>query len=184
MQSVRHRQSEQCDESPRTEVRRRSQDIRSCAHLHDQRHGRQLARAAIGRHRTKLVHPVRLVGFDRDKDKKPNAQVELRIYDENKKPTLAKATSAAVPAEAPEGDPGPVSFLIPFNREGTFTAEVKATDLALRQRRVPSYVPHQDFRALDLESYRGSPAGASRCRHLPLGICQTRPAKTSRRSLE
>jgi hypothetical protein len=69
-----------------------------------------------------------LVGFDR-KDKKPNAQVELRIFDENNKPTLAKATSAAVPAEAPEGDPVLFRFLIPFNREGTFTAEVKATDL-------------------------------------------------------
>jgi hypothetical protein len=69
-----------------------------------------------------------LVGFDR-KDKKPNAQVELRIFDESNKPTLAKATSAAVPAEAPEGDPVLFRFLIPFNREGSFTAEVKATDL-------------------------------------------------------
>jgi hypothetical protein len=69
-----------------------------------------------------------LVGFGRDANKKPNAQVELRIYDENKKPTLAKATSAAVPAEAPEGDPVLFRFLIPFNREGNFIAEIKAID--------------------------------------------------------
>src|SRR5262245_49668976 len=69
-----------------------------------------------------------LVGFDRDKNKKPNAKVELKIT-ENGKPTLAKPTSAAVPAEAPEGDPVLFRFLIPFNREGSFTAEVTATDL-------------------------------------------------------
>jgi hypothetical protein len=69
-----------------------------------------------------------LVGFGRGADKKPNAQVDLRILDETKKPTLPKPTSAAVPKEAPEGDPVLFRFLVPFNREGSFTAEVKATD--------------------------------------------------------
>lgn len=69
-----------------------------------------------------------LVGFGRGADKKPNAKVELRLFDESKRPTLSKPTSADVPKEAPEGDPVLFRFLIPFNREGSFTAEVKATD--------------------------------------------------------
>jgi hypothetical protein len=70
-----------------------------------------------------------LLGFGRGRDKKPNATVELRIYDEAKRPTLAKPLTALVPAELPETeDFVTVRFLVPFNREGSFTAELKATD--------------------------------------------------------
>ena len=69
-----------------------------------------------------------LVGFGRGADKKPNGQVELRVYDEAKKPTLAKFPTAVMPAEVPENDPVLFRFYVPFNREGTFTAELKATD--------------------------------------------------------
>jgi hypothetical protein len=70
-----------------------------------------------------------LVGFGRDRMKKPDAYVELRMVDESRKPTLAKPMTAVVPKELGENE-GLVTarFLVPFNREGTFTAELKATD--------------------------------------------------------
>jgi len=69
-----------------------------------------------------------LVNFGRGADKKPNSQVEMRVLDESKRPTLAKAISAVVPKEIADDDPALFRFVIPFNREGTFTAEFKAID--------------------------------------------------------
>lgn len=74
-----------------------------------------------------FVH-CNLLTFGRGADKKPNAMVELRVFDEAKKPTIAKPVSAQVPKEAPDGEPVIFRFQIPFNREGNFTAELKATD--------------------------------------------------------
>jgi hypothetical protein len=72
-----------------------------------------------------------LIGFGRGADKKPNASVELRVYDESRKPTLPKALSAVVPKDIAEGDDAArIMFLLPLNREGSFTAELKAVDTA------------------------------------------------------
>jgi hypothetical protein len=76
-----------------------------------------------------FVH-CNLVGFGRGADKKPNAKVELQIFDEANKPTVAKPFTAEVPKEAPDGDPVIFRFPIPFNREGNFTAKITATDSA------------------------------------------------------
>ena len=76
---------------------------------------------------TLFVHFL-LVGFGRGADKKPNAVVELRVSDETRRPTLAKAVEAAVPQEATDDAPIQFRYLIPLNREGSFTAELKATD--------------------------------------------------------
>ena len=44
------------------------------------------------------------------------------------RPTLAKPLTAIVPKELPDGDDtAAVRFFLPLNREGTFTAELKAT---------------------------------------------------------
>jgi len=70
-----------------------------------------------------------VIGFGRGPDKKPNATIELRLFDENKRPTVAKPQSASVPKEVPEGEEFAVFwFLVPLNREGSFTAEIKVTD--------------------------------------------------------
>jgi hypothetical protein len=72
-----------------------------------------------------------LIGFGRGADKKPNASVELRVYDEAKRATLPKPLVAVVPKEIAEGDDAArIMFLLPLNREGTFTAELKAVDAA------------------------------------------------------
>src|SRR5205085_2383341 len=70
-----------------------------------------------------------LVGFGRGPDKAPNAFVELRLLDESRRPTLAKPLTAIVPKDLPATEETvTVRFFVPFNREGTFTAELKATD--------------------------------------------------------
>jgi hypothetical protein len=59
----------------------------------------------------------------------PDATIELRLYDDARRPTIAKPFSAAVPKELdPKEDMATLYFLVPFNREGAFTAELKATD--------------------------------------------------------
>jgi hypothetical protein len=74
------------------------------------------------------VHAL-LIGFGRDSERKPNAFVELRIYDDARRPTLAQAFAVPVPKELdPKEELVTVYFLVPFNREGSFTAELKATD--------------------------------------------------------
>jgi hypothetical protein len=70
-----------------------------------------------------------VLGFGRGPDKKPNTTIELRLYDEAKRPTIAKPQSVFVPKEMPEGnDLALITFVLPLNREGSFTAELKATD--------------------------------------------------------
>jgi hypothetical protein len=70
-----------------------------------------------------------VANFGRGGDKKPNATVELRIFDENRKPTIARPQAVVVPKEIPEGqEMAFITLVIPLNREGNFTAEIKATD--------------------------------------------------------
>jgi hypothetical protein len=70
-----------------------------------------------------------VLGFGRGPDKKPNTTIELRCLDESKRPTITKPQTVFVPKEMPEGnDLALITFVIPMNREGTFTAELKATD--------------------------------------------------------
>ena len=71
-----------------------------------------------------------LVGFGRDKaSKKPNATVEMRILDEARKPTLPNPEVYVVNNTNDEKDTAvPFRVPLPFNREGSFTVELKATD--------------------------------------------------------
>jgi hypothetical protein len=70
-----------------------------------------------------------VANFGRGGDKKPNTTVELRIFDESRKPTIARPQAVVVPKEIPEGqEMAFITLVIPLNREGNFTAELKATD--------------------------------------------------------
>jgi hypothetical protein len=70
-----------------------------------------------------------VVGFGRDKAKKPDLTVEMRLLDEARKPTLPKAETLVIKETQMENDPAvPLTLPIPFNREGNFTVELKATD--------------------------------------------------------
>jgi hypothetical protein len=70
-----------------------------------------------------------VTAFGRGPDKKPNTSIVLQVYDEAKKPTVAKPQIVVVPNDIPEGnDLAFITLVIPLNREGTFTAEIKATD--------------------------------------------------------
>jgi hypothetical protein len=70
-----------------------------------------------------------VANFGRGGDKKPNTTVELRVFDEARRPTIARPQAVVVPKEIPEGqDMAFITLVIPLNREGTFTAELKATD--------------------------------------------------------
>lgn len=71
-----------------------------------------------------------LVGFGRDNaGKQPNVALELRVLDEKNQPTTPKPFGGAVGKDAPAGATSlPVQFLLPLNRTGKFTVEVKATD--------------------------------------------------------
>jgi hypothetical protein len=72
-----------------------------------------------------------LIGFGRGADKKPNATVELRVYDDARRATLPKPLTAVVPKDIADGDDAArIMFLLPLNREGSFTAELKAVDAA------------------------------------------------------
>jgi len=70
-----------------------------------------------------------LVGFGRDKDKKPVAAVDLRVLDDAGRPVLAKPITAALPRDLAERDQlVPFQFPLPLNREGSFTVELRAAD--------------------------------------------------------
>jgi hypothetical protein len=71
-----------------------------------------------------------LVGFERDKAKKqPNVSFEMRVLDESGKPTLAKPFTGVVNQDVPENAASvPLQFVLPLNRAGKFTVEIKATD--------------------------------------------------------
>jgi hypothetical protein len=68
--------------------------------------------------------------FDRDKKtKQPDITVEMRVLDENGKPTVEKPFPGAVSDNVPESwSLIPMQFLLTLNRPGKFTVELKATD--------------------------------------------------------
>jgi hypothetical protein len=70
------------------------------------------------------------VGFSRDaKAKQPSVVAELKIYDENGKPTLAKPFTFEVNQGVSESAPYiPFPFMIFLNRPGKFTVDFRATD--------------------------------------------------------
>ena len=70
-----------------------------------------------------------MVGFGRNVAKKPDAAVEFRILDADGQPTTTKPTLVTVPPEFPENESAVrFQFMIPLNREGSFTVEMKAAD--------------------------------------------------------
>jgi hypothetical protein len=75
------------------------------------------------------VHAL-AVGFGRDRSKKqPNVSVEMRILDDQGKPTMAKPFSGVVNENVAENAPlVPLPFTLPLTRAGKFTVELKATD--------------------------------------------------------
>lgn len=70
-----------------------------------------------------------VIGFLRDKTKgQPDVVVELQVLDENGKPTLAKPFVGEINDKVPSNARFlPVQFLVPLNRGGKFTIELKAT---------------------------------------------------------
>jgi len=74
------------------------------------------------------VHAL-VIGFGRNAKQQPDGQVELKIYDAAKKLTVQKPMTAPFPAElGPMEELVTFHLLLPFNREGNFTAELTATD--------------------------------------------------------
>jgi hypothetical protein len=70
-----------------------------------------------------------LVGFDVDKNKNPDLVFEMRIRDKAGKLTVEKPSVDAVKLPDPK-TPNlmPNHYLVPINRSGEFTIELKATD--------------------------------------------------------
>ncbi len=71
-----------------------------------------------------------VVGFARNKEgeKQPNVMLEMRVLDENGKPTLAKPFSGVVNKDVPsKANSLPIQFHLGLNRPGKFTVELKAT---------------------------------------------------------
>jgi hypothetical protein len=70
------------------------------------------------------------LGFQRDPaNKLPNVRVEMRILDENGKPTLAKPVTGEISQAVPEATVViPWQFRVSFNRAGKYTLEVRAAD--------------------------------------------------------
>jgi hypothetical protein len=75
------------------------------------------------------IHAL-LIGFGRNRMQQPESSVELRLTDDaTRKETLTKPFVATVPKDLnPMEELVTVYFLVPFNREGNFTAQMKATD--------------------------------------------------------
>src|SRR5208282_2111579 len=71
------------------------------------------------------------VAFARNGPKgQPDVSFELRVLDEDGRPTLAKPFSGEIKDKVPAAALGlPVQWLLTLNRPGKFTVEVKATDL-------------------------------------------------------
>lgn len=70
-----------------------------------------------------------MVGFGRDKEKKPDAAVEFRVIDDKGQAVNAKTIVVPVPRDFPEGnDYVPYQLMLPMNREGNFMIEMKAAD--------------------------------------------------------
>jgi len=75
------------------------------------------------------VHFV-VVLFDRDKTKKqPSLSVEMSTLSADGMPTVPKPTILEISSEVDEKDTGiPLRFLLPLNRPGKFTVQLKVTD--------------------------------------------------------
>ncbi len=70
-----------------------------------------------------------MVGFGRDGGKKPDAAVEFFVKDANGQATNAKPIVIPVPRDLPEADTFvPYQVMLPMNREGSYTVEMKAAD--------------------------------------------------------
>jgi hypothetical protein len=70
-----------------------------------------------------------VVNFARNKDKgQPDVVVEMRVLDENGKPTTTEPFQGVINDKVPANARFvPVQFLVPLNRAGKFTVELKAT---------------------------------------------------------
>ena len=71
-----------------------------------------------------------MVGFARAKEgAQPNVSLEVRILDDQGKPTVARPTTGMVNKDVPsEAQALPMQFPVLLNRGGKFTLELKATD--------------------------------------------------------
>jgi len=77
-----------------------------------------------------------LVGFERaaDAKKQPHVQFEMRIFDENGKPTTAAPFSGEIKDKVTEKSPEiQGQFLLSLNRAGKFRVELKASDLLAKK---------------------------------------------------
>jgi hypothetical protein len=70
------------------------------------------------------------VGLELSAQKAPDLSVEMMVLDQSNKPTLAKPMSGVVKKkeEVQEGKVVPMQFYLAFNRPGSFTVKLKATD--------------------------------------------------------
>jgi hypothetical protein len=71
-----------------------------------------------------------IVGFNRPSaDRQPNVTLEMRVLDENGKPTVAKPFTGAINKDVPANAVSlPAQFHLALNRPGKFTVELKVTD--------------------------------------------------------
>lgn len=71
-----------------------------------------------------------IAGFEKNAKKEPNLNVEVQVYDQDRKPTLEKPQSFTITKLV---DPGwsliPVQTFQTLNRAGKYTVEIKAEDL-------------------------------------------------------
>jgi hypothetical protein len=74
-----------------------------------------------------------IVGFKRVEGQ-PNITFEMKITDENDKPTLPKAMMGQINKGVSEDwELIPMNFILPLNRPGKFTVHLKATDLVTKK---------------------------------------------------
>jgi hypothetical protein len=69
-----------------------------------------------------------VIGFQRDKDKKPHFICEMRVLDESGKAVLEKPFSGTVTDVPPQANIFPAQFLVSLNRSGKFKVELKVAD--------------------------------------------------------
>lgn len=70
-----------------------------------------------------------VVGFGRGRDKRPDVVLQMRVFDESGKPTLAGAVADRFAEDAPASLTGlPMALPLTLNRPGKFTVELQAHD--------------------------------------------------------
>jgi hypothetical protein len=70
-----------------------------------------------------------VVGFERNAKGQPDVALELSVLDEKGAPTLTKPFVGEFKDNVPSGARFlPAQFLIPLNRPGTFTVQLKVND--------------------------------------------------------